>query len=140
METRRGGGKGSRSPVEGDVLELVDVEVRRAGTVISRSWSLGFRPLAVFQAAEPVSSTLLLKFFRASSNPQRLSGIVAANTWLDPLCIRWQTTYCAMGSRLVAMTDSAFAEPNDKTPSLVSTSNQKRRQIRHWMSWALGFG
>ena len=82
MVSFRGGGRGSRF-VEDEVFELVEVDVRHGVPFGSGSSSFCLRPLAALNAAEPVSSTRLLKFFRASSKHQRLSGIFV-NSWLDP--------------------------------------------------------
>jgi len=57
-------------------VEVVVVDVRLGGAYFSSSASsFTFLPRAVRQAAEPVLSTFSLKFFLASSRPQRLSGM-----------------------------------------------------------------
>ena len=112
METLRGGGRGSRGLAEGEV-ELVVDEVRRAESFVSRSSSLGLRPLAVFQAAEPVSSTLLLKFLRASSNPQRLSGIVVVKLGSIRDVVQRMLLGALEGARVAVITDFRWAKRQD---------------------------
>lgn len=79
-ESFRGGGSTScfTARVVERAAELVvdvdvDVDVRRGA---GGSSCFSCLPLAVFHAAEPVLSTLSLKFLRTSSNPQRLRGII----------------------------------------------------------------